>query len=201
MVRAHWNGAVVAESDDTVVIDGYHPSPTSAAASIAGRVAFWHGVKIEDEGRLARRRTLFDRFRRGLPASAVADVPGAPGDNDRGPVADVDGRTFFASLDGVVTVADFWAPWCGPCRALHPLFDAAAVEHATATFRFVRVNIDDSPGLAAALNIASIPTLVVFGPDGHELEREIGVPSGRRLGQLVQRAAAFAAGIDARGAA
>jgi thioredoxin 2 len=59
------------------------------------------------------------------------------------------------------TVVDFWAPWCGPCHAMAPHFEAAAVR-LEPRFRFAKVNTDAAPDLAARFNIRSIPTLIVF---------------------------------------
>lgn len=61
---------------------------------------------------------------------------------------------------GALVVADFWAPWCGPCRGFAPIFEAAAEKHAGIVF--AKVNTEVEQDLAGYFQIRSIPTLMVF---------------------------------------
>jgi thioredoxin 1 len=57
-------------------------------------------------------------------------------------------------------IVDFWAEWCGPCRAVAPVLDQIASERED--LRVVKVNVDDEPALAQRYGILSIPTIVLF---------------------------------------
>ncbi|MCU0896992.1 MAG: thioredoxin [Burkholderiales bacterium] len=59
-----------------------------------------------------------------------------------------------------MVIVDFWAPWCAPCRAFAPTFEAASEQHADVVF--AKVNTEEEQEIAGAFNIRSIPTLMVF---------------------------------------
>lgn len=68
---------------------------------------------------------------------------------------------FSATIrDNPMVVIDFWAPWCGPCRAFAPTYEAASEKHPGIVF--AKVNTEAEQEIAAAFNIRSIPTLMVF---------------------------------------
>jgi thioredoxin 1 len=70
-------------------------------------------------------------------------------------------ENFTQSIDGhPFAVIDFWAPWCGPCRAFAPIFAAAAARHPDVLF--AKVDTEQEQELAAHFHIRSIPTLMIF---------------------------------------
>ena len=80
-------------------------------------------------------------------------------------------------------LVDFWAEWCGPCKAIAPILDQLAVE-LQGKMKIVKVNVDESPDLAGKFNVMSIPTLLVF-KNGRPVDQIVGaMPKDRLMAKL-----------------
>lgn len=86
-----------------------------------------------------------------------------------------------------LSVVDFWAGWCGPCRAMAPHFERAA--QLRPQYRFAKVDVDAEPSLAARFGIRSIPTLLVLR-DGQPVAAQAGLVQARQLVEALDRIAA-----------
>ncbi len=89
---------------------------------------------------------------------------------------------------GGILFIDFWAAWCGPCRAFAPTFEAAAAKHPHITF--AKVDTEDQQGLAAAFEVRAIPTLAIFR-DGILLGQNAGALPAAAFEDVIKQVAAL----------
>ncbi len=105
---------------------------------------------------------------------------------DNGPVRTFTDATFAAEVERArgLTVVDFWAAWCGPCRMLAPIVEQVAAE---VEGRAVvgKLDVDANPETAARYNVRSIPS-VLFFRDGELVDTVVGVLPKRALAQKVE---------------
>jgi len=82
-------------------------------------------------------------------------------------------------------IVDFWAPWCGPCRALGPMVEELAATHKD-RLKVTKLNIDESPSTAEKYGVRSIPTLMLF-KDGKLLDTLIGLVPKEKLEDFAKK--------------
>jgi thioredoxin 1 len=101
-------------------------------------------------------------------------------------VSSITDAEFQATVAEGVTLVDFWAPWCGPCKMVAPVLDELAGE-LQGQARIAKVNIDDNPEVAGSFGIMSIPTLLLF-KDGKPVGKLVGAQPKASLKAFVEQA-------------
>ena len=99
---------------------------------------------------------------------------------------DLTEKTFDNVISGGITLVDFWATWCGPCRMQAPVIEELAEKY-EGKFKVAKVDVDANPSIAARYGVMSIPTLIVFN-NGEETARRVGVQSLNQLEAMLGQA-------------
>ncbi len=94
-------------------------------------------------------------------------------------VLQLDNANFSSEVSHGVTLVDFWAPWCGPCRMQAPIVDHVA-SRVSPRAKVAKLNVDEVPSIAGEYGIQSIPSLVVF-KDGQVVNHFVGVHGEQEL--------------------
>lgn len=91
---------------------------------------------------------------------------------------------FAKSIENGVSIVDFWAPWCGPCKMQLPIVEELATEMEGKAV-VAKVNVDEEPEIASQYGVMSIPTLILF-KDGQPVDKMVGVQSKETLKSKIQ---------------
>jgi len=105
-----------------------------------------------------------------------------------GNAAALNDSTFASSTASGVSLIDFWAVWCGPCRMIAPTVEELATDYAGKA-NIAKVDVDEAPGLAEQFGVSSIPTILIL-KDGVEVKRFVGVTQKKDLAAAVDAALA-----------
>jgi len=92
--------------------------------------------------------------------------------------------SFNESVAQGVSLLDFWAPWCGPCKMQLPIVEELS-EELKGTATIAKVNVDEEPELASQFGVMSIPTLILF-KDGQPVDKLVGLQSKESLKAKIQ---------------
>jgi len=102
-----------------------------------------------------------------------------------GKYIELTGANFEATLAEGVSLVDFWAPWCGPCRMIAPVVEELADDY-DGKAKICKVNTDEEQDIAVKFGIRSIPTIMFF-KDGEMVDQVVGAQSKQALASTIDK--------------
>ncbi|EIJ79195.1 thioredoxin [Bacillus methanolicus PB1] len=100
-------------------------------------------------------------------------------------IVNVTDQTFAAETSSGLVLADFWAPWCGPCKMIAPVLEELDQEMGDKV-KIVKLDVDENQETAAKFGVMSIPTLIVF-KDGEVVDKVIGFQPKEALAEVLNK--------------
>jgi putative thioredoxin len=168
----------------------YYQSGNLYESELAGVLARFSDAKLDAEGKPLRRDARTRLVAAGTAATVAADYVTAPHPGTR--IINVGEAEFHREIiersHEHPVVVDFWAEWCGPCRALAPTLERV-VSESRSQLTLAKVNIDHSGSLAQRYGVTSIPAVKVFR-NGKPMSEFVGVLPEARVRQFIASAAA-----------
>ncbi|HBV22212.1 MAG: thioredoxin [Jeotgalicoccus sp.] len=98
---------------------------------------------------------------------------------------DVNDAGFKEEVGSGLTLVDFWAPWCGPCKMIAPILEELAPE-VEGKANIAKLNVDDNQATASEYEVMSIPTLILF-KDGEPVDKVVGFQPKEQLAALIEK--------------
>ncbi|MBP3040782.1 thioredoxin [Bacillaceae bacterium Marseille-Q3522] len=100
-------------------------------------------------------------------------------------ITHVTDQTFSAETEKGLVLADFWAPWCGPCKMIAPVLEEIDTELGDKA-KIVKLDVDENQETAAKFGVMSIPTLILF-KDGKTVDKVVGFQPKEALVELLEK--------------
>ncbi|WP_026859731.1 MULTISPECIES: thioredoxin [Jeotgalicoccus] len=98
---------------------------------------------------------------------------------------EVNDAGFKEEIGSGLTLVDFWAPWCGPCKMIAPILEELAPE-VEGKANIAKLNVDDNQATASEYEVMSIPTLILF-KDGEPVDKVVGFQPKEQLAALIEK--------------
>ena len=100
-------------------------------------------------------------------------------------IIEVNDSSFKDEVGSGLTLVDFWAPWCGPCKMIAPILEELAPE-VEGKANIAKLNVDDNQATASEYEVMSIPTLILF-KDGEPVDKVVGFQPKEQLSALIEK--------------